>query len=146
MGYRLRLLILLPLLLLLACAEKTLTALEVEGERLFLLGTFDHGTYKAVLDTLDAHPRVRTLVFTANGGSVMTSARWSWDARYGDGAAHPSGGGRRACLGRRQPVPGGSRAHGGKQPLAGRPCLAALLAVGRPTGSLQGCDGLFPGR
>ena len=57
-------------ILLSACTHQTRTTLEVEGSRLFLLGTFDHGTYKAVLDTLDAHPEVDTLVFTANGGSI----------------------------------------------------------------------------
>ena len=61
---------LLSALLVSACAPQTRTTLEVDGGRLFLLGTFDHGTYKAVLDTLDAHPEVDTLVFTANGGSV----------------------------------------------------------------------------
>lgn len=65
-----RAMLLLSLLLAAACGEQTRTTLEVDGERLFLLGTFDHGTYKAVLDALDAHPEVDTLVFTANGGSV----------------------------------------------------------------------------
>jgi hypothetical protein len=66
----LRTLVLLSVLLVSACVQQTRTTLEVDGGRLFLLGTFDHGTYKAVLDTLDAHPEVDTLVFTANGGSV----------------------------------------------------------------------------
>lgn len=70
MTFTFRALMLLVVLLASACAEHTRTTLEVDGGRLFLLGTFDHGTYKAVLDTLDAHPEVNTLVFTANGGSV----------------------------------------------------------------------------
>ena len=65
-----RTLILLSVLFVSACTQQTRTTLEVDDGRLFLLGTFDHGTYKAVLDTLDAHPEVNTLVFTANGGSV----------------------------------------------------------------------------
>jgi len=65
-----RTLMLLSALLVSACAQQTRTTLEVDGDRLFLLGTFDHGTYRAVLDTLDAHPEVDTLVFTANGGSI----------------------------------------------------------------------------
>src|SRR5690606_5235100 len=70
MTFLFRTLMLLSALLVSACAPQTRTTLEVDGGRLFLLGTFDHGTYKAVLDTLDAHPEIDTLVFTANGGSV----------------------------------------------------------------------------
>lgn len=56
--------------LLTGCQATTATRAMVDGDKLYLLGTFDHGTYKQVLDLLDSHPDVRTLVFTANGGSI----------------------------------------------------------------------------
>lgn len=56
--------------LLTGCHATTATQAMVDGDKLYLLGTFDHGTYKQVLDLLDSHPDVRTLVFTANGGSI----------------------------------------------------------------------------
>ena len=56
--------------LLTGCQETAATQAIVDGDKLYLLGTFDHGTSKQVLDLLDCHPDVRTLVFTANGGSI----------------------------------------------------------------------------
>lgn len=49
---------------------RTVTRVFVEGEALYLLGTFDSGTAKTVLDALDRQPEIRVLVFTANGGSI----------------------------------------------------------------------------
>lgn len=49
---------------------RSVTRVFVEGEALYLLGTFDSGTAKAVLDVLDRHPEIEVLVFTANGGST----------------------------------------------------------------------------
>lgn len=43
---------------------------QVDGPYLYLLGTLDANSYKVVLDLLDEHPRVDTLVLTANGGST----------------------------------------------------------------------------
>ena len=56
--------------LLTGCDATTATQALVDGDKLYLLGTFDHGTHKQVLDLLDSHPDVRTIVFTANGGSI----------------------------------------------------------------------------
>ncbi|HET7713131.1 MAG TPA: alcohol dehydrogenase catalytic domain-containing protein, partial [Patescibacteria group bacterium] len=67
---RMLLAFLVTAVLLTGCQATTATQAIVDGDKLYLLGTFDHGTYKQVLDLLDSHPDVRTLVFTANGGSI----------------------------------------------------------------------------
>ncbi len=67
---RMLLAFLVTAVLLTGCDATTATQAIVDGDKLYLLGTFDHGTYKQVLDLLDSHPDVRTIVFTANGGSI----------------------------------------------------------------------------
>ncbi len=46
----------------------------MEGSNLYLLGTFDGATPSVVEQALRENPRIDTLVFTANGGSVDDEA------------------------------------------------------------------------
>ncbi|AAV82640.1 beta-lactamase class D domain-containing protein [Idiomarina loihiensis GSL 199] len=46
------------------------TTVAVVDTNLYLLGTFDGNTADKVISTLEAHPGVQRIVFTANGGSV----------------------------------------------------------------------------
>lgn len=50
------------------------TQVVVEGDALFLLGTFDSETPALIEGALEATPDIDTLVFTANGGSVDDAA------------------------------------------------------------------------
>ncbi|WP_305856456.1 hypothetical protein [Balneatrix alpica] len=47
-----------------------LTRAEVVGERLYLLGEFNSQSYQQVVEVLEQHPQVKTLVLTANPGSL----------------------------------------------------------------------------
>lgn len=64
------LLSLLSLLFALSPNAHAETMLQIHGNYLYLLGTFDSGTAKSAIRLLNAHPEIHTLVFTANGGSV----------------------------------------------------------------------------
>ena len=73
-----RSLIFILFLLVIAAISGTLARPETrfaqQDNRLFLLGTFDEQTRESVLWYLNKYPRIDTLVFTANGGSVNDDA------------------------------------------------------------------------
>lgn len=73
-----RSLIFIGFLLVIAAVSGTLARPEtryvLEGDKLFLLGTFDAETRESVLWYLDNKPQIKTLVFTANGGSLDDAA------------------------------------------------------------------------
>ncbi len=54
--------------------QSSRTLVVEDGDRLFLLGTFDGQTPQRVLEALDRNPKIAELVFTANGGSVDDDA------------------------------------------------------------------------
>lgn len=67
----------LLIVLLSACIspkDAGLTKVRVEGDKLFLKGTFDKHTNMLVKDALAENSNITTLVFTENGGSINDSA------------------------------------------------------------------------
>ena len=57
------------------------TRVVVDGNALYLLGTFDGGTPALIEEALDASAEIDTLVFTINGGSVDDDATLSLGRR-----------------------------------------------------------------
>ena len=47
-----------------------LTDVAVEGDKLYLMGALNSGTYEEVVEAIEANPQVRTVVLTASPGSI----------------------------------------------------------------------------
>lgn len=57
-----------------ACQSYESSNVFSEGNRLYLIGTFDEGTLETVIEYLDHNPSITLIVFTANGGSIHDSS------------------------------------------------------------------------